>query len=592
MPPRSSLGAQVGPGPTTRFLTFSEHAERCSLRLFRDAKTPLMTVPMHALGDGYHELYLEDVGHGALYKFVLDDTALPDPYARFMPYSVHGPSMAIEPRYSFRHARPARPVRPILYELHIGSFTEEGTYRAACLRLPLLRELGVTTVELMPVNAFQGQHGWGYDGVALFAPFTPYGTPDELRAFVDVAHGLGLTVLLDVVYNHFGPAGNYLAAYSQSYFHADKGTWGDAPNFEQPVMRALVLDNVRYWLEEFRFDGLRFDAVHAIVDRSPKHLMQEVVEQARHVYPQALLIAEDDRNEPALVKDWGLDAIWADDFHHQLHVTLTGERDGYYAGFAPGVEGLARAIERGFLYEGQASPSGEARGKPADPLPAEAFVYCIQNHDQVGNRALGDRLSAALSPDAYALASAVLLFLPMTPLLFMGQEWAAETPFQFFTDHDPELGAQVARGRREEFKGFRTFSDEAARALIPDPQAEATFRASKLRWEERELLGHREVLAQYRALIALRTHDPVLARSGREQLGARAIGELLVVTRQHEGAERIMLANFAGEPRKLPAEYLGLGEVSLGPDAGALSRGELPGFGFVILARGAASDGE
>jgi maltooligosyltrehalose trehalohydrolase len=591
MAPPGSLGAHVDPGPTTRFSLFTERAERCAVRLFRDRSTPLTTVPMHALGDGFHELYLEDVGHGALYMFVLDDQVVPDPYARFLPYGVHGPAMAMEPRYSFRNARPQPCAQPIIYELHIGTFTRQGTYRAARLRLPLLRELGVTTIELLPVSAFQGERGWGYDGVAFFAPFAPYGNPDELRAFVDSAHDLGLSVLLDVVYNHFGPSGNYLSAYSQSYFHADKSSWGDAPNYESGPMRALVLDNVRYWLEEFRFDGLRFDAVHAIVDHSPRHLVAEIVEQARHVYPHALLIAEDDRNEPALVSELGLDAIWADDFHHQLHVTLTGERDGYYAAYEPSVAALARTIERGFLYEGQTfAPWQKPRGKLADQLSAGAFVYCLQNHDQIGNRALGDRLSDTLTADAYLMASAVLLFLPMTPLLFMGQEWAASTPFQFFTDHDAELGLQVVRGRREEFKSFRAFGDESARALIPDPQAESTFLSSKLNWEERGEGAHKRVLATYRSLIALRKSDPVLTASGRAGLSARAEGELLRITRVDQGQARTLLANFSAQPRPLPSDLSAAATlVSSGAGEGAR---ELAPHAFIVLAHGSTGRGK
>jgi maltooligosyltrehalose trehalohydrolase len=580
-----SLGAHVDAGPTTHFLTFTERSERCAVRLFRERDTPLLTVPMHPLGDGYHELYLEDVGHGALYQFVLDDVALPDPYARFLPYGVHGPAMVIEPRYTFRHARPLPCAQPVIYELHIGTFTPEGTYRAACLKLPLLCELGVTALELLPVAAFQGSRGWGYDGVALFAPFAPYGTPDELRALVDTAHGLGLSVLLDVVYNHFGPSGNYLSAYSESYFHSDKGIWGDAPNYGSPVMRNLARDNVRYWLEDFRFDGLRVDAVHAIADQSSRHVIAELVEQARLVYPPALLIAEDERNEPGLVREIGLDAIWADDFHHQLHVTLTGERDGYYAGYEPSTETLARTIEHGFLYEGQlCGPTGKPRGKPADELAAQAFVYCLQNHDQVGNRALGDRLSATLTTDAYALASVILLFLPMTPLLFMGQEWGASSPFQFFTDHDAALGEQVVRGRREEFKNFHAFSDEAARACIPDPQAESTFVDSKLRWEEREQGEHARILGHYRTWLALRKSDPVLATTGRAQLSARAQGELLILRRTNDaGDTRVLVANFASEPRGLPEELSG--ELLLGPLALKSGDRNLPAHGFALLAQ-------
>jgi maltooligosyltrehalose trehalohydrolase len=575
-----TLGAHVHTGPTTRFSLFSSHAQRCEVRLFEDEHTALRTLPLHALSPGYHEALLEDVGHGALYKFVLDGRELPDPYARYLPFGVHGPAMVIEPRYTFRHARPARPPRPVIYELHVGTFTEAGSFAAACLRLPELAQLGVTTLELLPVAAFAGQHGWGYDGVAPFAPLSAYGTPDELRALVDCAHGLGLSVLLDVVYNHFGPAGNYLGAYSSDYFTQRANAWGDGPNYRFVPMRELVRDNVRYWLEEFRFDGLRFDAVHAIEDASDKHIVRDAIEVARHVLPEALLVAEDDRNDPALVHELGFDAIWTDDFHHQLHVTLTGERDGYYAAYTAGLPDLARCIERGWLYEGQSfAPSERPRGKPAGALAAEAFVYCLQNHDQVGNRALGNRLSHLLTPAAYTQASSLLLFLPMTPLLFMGQEWASSTPFQYFTDHDAELGELIARGRREEFKGFRAFSDEAARAAIPHPQAPETFRGSKLQWEERNESGHREVLALYTELLRLRRDDPVLRGSGRDGLRVTQAGELLEVRRTLAGDERLWLGNFGTDACTvmLPADARVL--------AGALDQaGQLAPSGFVIVA--------
>jgi maltooligosyltrehalose trehalohydrolase len=577
------LGAEVRGGPTTRFSLFSTTASRCAVRLYHDERTPGESAELHARGGGLFELSLEDVGHGALYKFVLDDRELPDPYARYLPHGVHGPAMVVEPRYVFRHPRPPAARERVIYELHVGTFTEHGTFAAACLRLPLLAELGVNTIELMPVNAFAGARGWGYDGVALYAPFAPYGTPDELRALVDTAHGLGLSVLLDVVYNHFGPAGNYLSAFSPSYFTSEvRNVWGDAPNYAFAPMRALAIDNARYWIEEFRFDGLRMDAVHAIADRSTPHVVKELAEEVRRVLPRACLIAEDDRNEPALVHEQGLNAIWADDFHHQLYVTLTGERDGYYAAFEPGVADLARAIERGWLYEGQQfAASGHARGKPALDLPAGAFVYCIQNHDQVGNRALGERLSRDISLDAYCMASTVLLFLPMTPLLFMGQEWAASSPFLYFTDHDPELGEKVVRGRREEFKSFSAFADEAARERIPDPQAETTFVRSKLNWDEREQAPHARVLALYRELLALRRDDPVLSQAGRAELTARARGQLLEVRRTLGKQERVLWANFGREPAPIAFEpgqsTLLIGTLDaqgrLGPDSAVIVAG-------------------
>jgi maltooligosyltrehalose trehalohydrolase len=405
----------------------------------------------------------------------------------------------------------------------------------------------------MPVAAFAGRHGWGYDGVALYAPHAPYGTPDELRELVDVAHGLGLSVLLDVVYNHFGPSGNYLAAYAKSYFSDQyQNAWGHALNFQEPALRGLVLDNARYWLREFGFDGLRLDATHAILDPSPKHVLSELVELAHELRPAQMLIAEDERNQADLVSLVGLDALWADDFHHQVHVTLTGERDGYYGDYEPSAQGVADAINRGWLFTGQRSTvTGRARGTSCDGLPAHALVYTLQNHDQVGNRALGERLSALVSPEAFRAASLLLLFLPMTPLLFMGQEWGASTPFCYFTDHELELGKLVRDGRRKEFAAFAAFADEKARERIPDPQALETFTASKLRWAERELPEHARTLELYRAALALRREDPVLIESGRNELLAEASDGVLMVHRWRGNARRVLVMNFGSEPSSL-----------------------------------------
>ncbi len=614
---QARFGAQLGArviGEQTRFAAWTA-ARTCAVRLYGPGGEERVTHPLEARGGGLFELTVPGARHGTLYEFVLDGRAYPDPYARSLPQGVHGPAMVVEPRYAFRHPSVARPAcEQVLYELHVGTFTQEGTYRAALARLPELVRLGVTTIELMPLAAFAGERGWGYDGVAPFAPFAPYGTRGELCALIDEAHGLGLSVLLDVVYNHFGPAGNYFAVYHPDYFTPGvKNAWGDAPNYAHPAMRALALDNARYWLDEFRFDGLRLDAVHAIVDPSPKHIVRELVEMARKLSPRKLLIAEDERNDPALVEDFGLDAVWADDFHHQLRVTLTGERDGYYASYEPGVAGIARAIERGWLFEGQAA-MGKPRGKPADALLASHFVYCIQNHDQIGNRALGERLSADVSLEAYCMASMLLLFLPMTPLLFMGQEWAASSPFLFFSDHEPALGALVTAGRREEFKAFRAFADPALRAQIPDPQARETFERSRLCWEERAEGSHARVLELYRELLTLRRIDAVLCDASRDQLEADVVEarasvrernsdktrasadernsdearasareqmasersvELLRVRRRAEGEERVLLANFSAdavllEPLDLPAERRVLLASGPGSDDGRL----------------------
>ncbi|HEX5658512.1 MAG TPA: malto-oligosyltrehalose trehalohydrolase [Polyangiales bacterium] len=548
---RNALGSKLGAhvlGEQTRFACYTD-AEKCELVL--EGRRHAMQ-----LVDGVYELTLP-APHGSRYKFALDGRELPDPYARFVPDGPHAAAMVVEPRRQFKHGHVVRPLhQQVIYELHVGTFTQSGTYRAALDKLPELVKLGVTTLELLPVASFPGARGWGYDGVALWAPYAPYGTPDELRALVDEAHGLGLGVLLDVVYNHFGPAGNYLGAYHPSYFtHEVKNPWGDAPNYAHPAMRAFVVDNARYWLEEFHFDGLRLDAVHEIHDpKSERHVLRELVEAAHALGTRPILIAEDDRNDPRLVQDYGLDGIWADDFHHQLRVTLTGEQEGYYAGYQPGVAGIARAIERGWLYEGETPPGRDnPRGQPRGDLPRSALIYCIQNHDQIGNRALGERLSEDVDLEAYCLASTLLLFLPATPMLFMGQEWGTRAPFAFFSDHDAELGEAISRGRREEFKHFSAFSDPDKRARIPDPQDAQTFQRSKLPWDERDGADHVRVLALYEALLDLRQEDAVLRVEG--ELRAEAHGDVLSVLRFAQGEERLLLANFGATPVAIPDGY-------------------------------------
>ncbi len=541
-PRRPRLGAHVDESGGVAFAAFAR-AERCAVELVSADGSVLLTRDLAAQGGGYFAALVPEAAEGALYYFRVDDRRLPDPYARYLPRGVHGPAQVMCASHASSASLPGRPLSElVIYELHVGTFTEEGTFDAARRRLPALADLGITCVELMPIAAFAGERGWGYDGVALYAPHAPYGTPDDLRRLVDAAHSLGLSVLLDVVYNHFGPSGNYLAAYSPSYFSENlHNAWGQAPSFTEPALRDLVLENARYWLSEMGFDGLRLDATHAILDPSPQHILTELAELAHGLSPRRLLIAEDERNQADLVTASGLDALWADDFHHQLRVTLTGERASYYAAYEPSAAGLADAIQGGWLYTGQRSPlTGEPRGTPAETLPAPAFVYCIQNHDQIGNRAFGERLPP---DDAFRAASLLLLFLPMTPLLFMGQEWAATTPFLYFTDHEAELGRLVSEGRRREFAGFAEFSDPVRREQIPDPQSVATFRGSKLRWAERDTAEHARTLELYRAALHLRKTDPVLAHPSRDGLSANALDGVLVVRRSRGGQERALLMN-------------------------------------------------
>ncbi|HEU0114743.1 MAG TPA: DUF3459 domain-containing protein, partial [Thermomicrobiales bacterium] len=399
-----------------------------------------------------------------------------------------------------------------------------------------------------------GRWGWGYDGVDLFAPNHNYGHPDDLRRLVDAAHAHDLGVLLDVVYNHFGPDGNYLRAYSDDYFSSRHMTpWGEAVNYDGPRsdrVREFVIGNALAWLRDFHVDGFRLDATHAIIDDSPVHLLAELSATARAATARRIvLIAEDERNDVRLIRPldvggYGLDAVWADDFHHALRVRLTGQRESYFANYEGTAAEIGRALAGGFFFQGQATPrSGLPRGTEVTDEPASAFVFCTQNHDQVGNRAFGERLDHLVGRDLAATATATLLFAPETPLLWMGEEFAASSPFIYFTDHHPDLGRLVTEGRRKEFEGFREFR-AAALEQIPDPQDPASFFRSKLDLRERTTTGT-PTERLYRALLALRRDDPVLRRRDRSRLRVAALAaDLLAVLRLGDDEGRLLLANF------------------------------------------------
>ena len=470
-----------------------------------------------------HPPVIRSLQAGARYRYRLDgDAAVPDPYSRFQPEGVHGASEVIDPA-RFRWTDGAWPGLPaeglVLYELHVGTMTPEGTFDALIRQLPALKRLGVTAIELMPVAECPGRWNWGYDGVDLFAPSHTYGRPDDLKRLVNAAHRAGLGVLLDVVYNHLGPDGNYLRMFSDDYF-TDRHTtlWGDALNYDGPnnrFVRDYVIDNACYWLAEYLVDGLRLDATAAIIDESPTHLLAELSDRARAAAGRpVVLFAEEARNDVRTIRrrdqgGFGITGVWADDFHHAMRVFLTGEREGYYTSYQGTLPEIATALEQGFIFQGQPSArDGTPRGTAVTDEPATAFVFCIQNHDQIDNRAYGERLHHDIDVERYHAASALLLLAPETPLLFMGQEFRASASFMFFTDHQPELGRLVTEGRREEFKGFRAFADPHLRAAIPDPQAEETFIRSKLDLGERRV--NASTLRLYRDLLALRHADPVL----------------------------------------------------------------------------------
>ena len=590
-PPWSlDLGANVA-ADGTRFRVWAPDAMRVDVQV--EGPAGPTHHPLARDDDGYHAAMVAGVRAGDRYRYRLDGgQAYPDPCSRSQPAGPHGPSLIVDPsvyRWGDAGWVGLDPDRLVIYELHVGTFTPEGTFDAIVPRLSELWSLGVTAIELMPVAEFPGRWNWGYDGVDLYAPSSIYGGSEGLRRLVDAAHAADLGVLLDVVYNHFGPDGNYLRAYAEAYFtDRHKTPWGDAVNYggrRSEHVRHFVLQNARHWLHEYHLDGLRLDATHAILDDSARHILAELADLGRsRPGRRAILIAEDGRNDvrlvrrgqPPLVKPprsqeagleppglilstssevdtgYGLDGVWADDFHHTLRTYLTGEREGYYAAYSGRLEDVARAIEEGFLYQGQVDPTtGHPRGTPVTDEPARAFVFCTENHDQVGNRAFGERLAHLVDRDRYLVAAAVLLLAPETPLLFQGQELAATAPFLYFTDHTPELGRLVTEGRRAEFGAFSAFADPARRAEIPDPQAESTFLRSKLDWSERYNEGS-GAYHIHRELLALRHQDPVLSRPDRQSTRARAVGEhLLALHRWQDSERRLLLANFGDAPGRL-----------------------------------------
>ncbi|MEV4707388.1 malto-oligosyltrehalose trehalohydrolase [Actinoplanes sp. NPDC049316] len=482
--------------------------------------------------DGWWRLEVPGAGHGTDYAYVLPehDTPLPDPRSRWQPEGVHGPSRVYD-HSAFAWSDGAWTGRQlpgsVLYELHVGTFTPEGTFDAAIERLDHLVELGVDLVELLPVNSFNGEHNWGYDGVCWYAPHEAYGGPDGLKRFVDAAHRKGLGVVLDVVYNHFGPSGAYAPMFAPYLSAAGANPWGASVNLDGPLsdeVRRYIIDSVLAWLRDYHIDGLRLDAVHALVDHNAVHLLEQIAAEVEslstHLGRPLSLIAESDLNDPTLITPreaggYGLQAQWDDDVHHALHALLTGERQGYYGDFGS-LECLETVLTGAFFHANTwSSFRRRHHGRPVDRarVPGYRFVAYLQNHDQIGNRAVGDRLSATLSPGLLRVGATLLLTSPFTPMLFMGEEWAASNPWQFFTSHpEPELAEAVQTGRRREFAEHGW-----AEAEVPDPQDPATFERSKLDWSERDKPGHAEILDLHKRLIALRREhadlsDPRLDR--------------------------------------------------------------------------------
>ncbi|MBD2746338.1 malto-oligosyltrehalose trehalohydrolase [Microvirga sp. BT688] len=517
------FGAEITPDGI-RFALWAPTAK--DVRLVLDTAE----LPIVADDDGWYRHVSQDAHAGSRYGYKIDGSlVVPDPASRFQPDDVHGLSLVVDPG-AYHWSDTAWTGRSweetVLYEVHVGTATPEGTYAGLVTKLEDLRDLGITAVELMPIGEFPGRRNWGYDGVLPYAPDAAYGSPDDLKRLVERAHALGIMVFLDVVYNHFGPSGNYLHAYATTFFTERHPTpWGAGINVDgegSRNVRDFFFHNALYWLEEFHIDGLRFDAVHAIVDDGKPHFIEELANRIREAIPDrhVHLVLENEANQARWL---GREADgqpklhtaqWADDIHNAWHALLTGENEGYYEDYANRpLEHLGRALAEGFAYQGDPSPhkDGVTRGEPSGHLTPTAFVSFLQNHDQVGNRAFGERLSHLISPERLALAQGVFLLSPHIPLIFMGEEWAASTPFQFFVDFEsePDLAKAVREGRRGEFKRFKAFTDPEMSQRIPDPTDRATFERSRIDWSEPRQSPHREFHAQTRHLLDLRQTEIV-----------------------------------------------------------------------------------
>jgi maltooligosyltrehalose trehalohydrolase len=510
--------------------------------------------------DGYFSGVVAEACHGSRYGFRLDEdaTLYPDPASRYQPDGPHGLSQVVDPIFpwSDRDWRGLTLKGQVLYELHVGTFTPEGTWVAAAGKLPLLKDIGVTAIEMMPVNEFTGRFGWGYDGVDLFAPTRLYGTPYDLRRFIDTAHRLGIGVILDVVYNHLGPDGNYLACFTGEYFtDRYENEWGEAINFdgdEAGPVRDFFIANAAYWIDEFHFDGLRLDATQSIFDVSPDHVIAAMARAARAAAGERsiLIVGENEPQHTRLVRTperggYGLDALWNDDFHHSAMVALTGRNEAYYEDHHGAPQEFVAAAKYGYLFQGQFyAHQGKRRGMPGFDLFPAAFATFIQNHDQVANSAAGLRVHRLTSPGRHRAMTALMLLMPGTPMLFQGQEFSASTPFLYFADHKPDLARLVREGRQEFLTQFLSIASDEVRRRLADPSAAATFEACKLDWSEFE--RHAPAVALHRDLLRLRREDPVFSRQERHGVDGAVLGPEAFVLRffGDSGEDRLLFVNF------------------------------------------------
>ena len=560
-----TLGAQVTK-EGVRFRCWAPRAARVDVVL-----DPGSTI--HALSrqaDGYWTGLIPDASAGMRYRYQLDGGEVyPDPCSRFQPEGPHGPSLIVDPdsyQWHDEHWPGVVMHGQVIYELHIGTFTQEGTFEAAIARFDDLKELGITVIEVMPVAEFPGRWNWGYDGVGLYAAAHVYGDVDSFKRFVDEAHRRGLGVILDVVYNHLGPDGNYLPLFSDEYF-TDRypNEWGKAINFDGPgsrPVRQFFIQNACYWIDEYHVDGLRLDAVHAFHDASPVHIVAELAQAARRTAGTRpiILVAECEAQwvhtiQPVAMGGWGLDGVWSEDFHHTVRVAATGRSEGYYTDYRGTAQEFISCVKRAFLYQGQRYQwQGKPRGTVVSDEPAEGFVFFLQNHDQIANQLWGDRLHHKVGPAVYRALTALLLLAPETPLLFMGQEFAASSPFLFFTDFPPSrLAEAIQRGRKEFLAQFPSYASSDAQDAMGDPCAASTFERSKLNWAERDRQAG--TLALHRDLLRLRREDEVIAQQRRDRVDGAVIGPSAFVLRYagEHGNDRLLLVNLGPDLDFRPA---------------------------------------
>lgn len=556
------MGAELQPSGGTHFRVWAPKRRRVDVVLYQGnaQETARALEPEE---NGYYSGLISEAKAGTQYKFRVDGgDSFPDPASHYQPNGPHGPSVVVDHsafKWTDAEWRGISIRGQVIYEFHVGTFTPKSTYAAAKEKLPGLRDLGITVLEVMPVACFPGDFGWGYDGVNLYAPYPKYGNPDEFRDFIDCAHSLGLGVILDVVYNHLGPDGNYLTQYSDDYFHREQSTeWGDAINFDGPncgPVREFFADNVEYWIREFHFDGLRFDATQSIFDQSREHILAVMARRARAAARnrEIILVAENESQEAKIARPperggYGFDALWNDDFHHSVIAALTGQRSAYYTDYFGSPQEFVSAVKYGYLYQGQHySWQKQRRGESALGMDPSAFVTFIENHDQVSNSAYGKRLHQLASPGRLRAITALTLLAPGTPMLFQGQEWASSKPFIFFAHHNPELAKLVHKGRSEFLAQFPALATSMMRDLVPDPASPSTMETCKLDWSERE--RNQEMLALHRDLLLLRRTDPAFRMQLSGKVDGAVLGPHAFVLRYfvEAGQDRLLIMNFGAD---------------------------------------------